>query len=194
MRRSGETDEKKRRKITRVSGSIRVKLFSRFVDEFLSSVEEAKREFGKERYEALGESIATRKNKRSAKEQAVIEDEFESSVKSALNQTYKAEMEKGYELTAIMGGRVFLRILSKANGLEDTIDQEMIARNIPSDMEELVEKHGKGNDRLKEVSIMDKKKLLKLDEARRVMKKNPMLSEEEAMKKTNSIKPHLIFV
>lgn len=47
---------------------------------------------------------------------------------------------------------------------------------------------GEGDSRLKEAPILEKKKLLKLEEVRRVMKKNPMMSQEEALKNRNSIK------
>ena len=189
IRRSREPDKKKKRLIKRVSGSLRVKLFSQFVDRFLSEVRMARAEFGDDKQKALAESVATKKTKRSAEEQQVVEDEFEACVKHALEQTYKAELEKGYDVTAIMGGKVFLRILTKGNKLEDVIDKEMIARNIPTEMEEFVRVYGNGNDRLKEVPIGGKKKLLKLDEAQRETKKNVKLNLEEALKKTNSIKP-----
>ena len=169
----------------RVSGSLRVKLFSEFIDSFIAEVRRAKVEMSTEAYEKLTKGIATQKNKRSEEEARVMEGEFADSVKDAFLQVYAAELKSGYRMTAIMGGRVFLRIVTKSNNLERELDCELIARKIPTEMDEFVEKFGSGNGVLKGVPINEKKKFLKLHEAHGAVKENSQLTLENALKATN---------
>lgn len=117
--------------IKRVSGSLYVRLFSQFVDHFLRcDVQRARAHFGEQKVQGSYGEHCHQKTKRSAEEQQVIEDDFEACLKQALEQTYKAELETGYDMTTIMGGKVFLEILTNA------IDKELIVRNVPTKTEE----------------------------------------------------------
>ena len=182
-------DPKKRAKITRVTGNLRVCLFSTYVDNFIREVKEARRALGEEKCASLADGIAGTKNKRSEEERRVFLDGFEESVRECVHKHYKAEFARGYDETAVMGGKVFLRILTKKNGLEPQIDAEMIARMIPTKMNDFVNEFGAGNERLEEVPIKDKKRLLRRHEAWIAIEKNVKLSLEEAVNKTNAIVP-----
>ena len=188
-KKSLEKDPEKRARITRVSGNLRVCLFTKYVDTFIREVKEARRVLGEEKCKSLADGIAGTKNKRSEEERRVFIDGFEESVRECVHTHYKAEWVRGYEATAVMDGKVFLRILTKRNGLEPQIDAEMIARKIPTEMKDFVEKFGAGDERLDEVPILEKKRLLRRHEALVGIQKNEMLSLDEAIKKTNVILP-----
>ena len=79
--------------------------------------------------------------------------------------------------------------MTKKNGLEPQIDAEMIARKIPTEMNDFIKEFGAGEDFLEEVPIKDKKRLLRRHEAWIAIEKNDKLSLEEATNKTNAIEP-----
>ena len=174
-----------------MSGNLRVCLFTKYVDTFIREVKEARRVLGEEKCKSLADGIAGTKNKRSKEERRVFIDGFKESVRECVHTHYKAESVRGYEATAVMDGKVFLRILSKRNGLEPQIDAEMIARKIPTEMKDFIKKFGSGNERLDEVPILEKKRLLPLrrHEAWVGIQKNKMLSLDEVFKKINAILP-----
>ena len=185
-KRAAEKDTVKRKKIRRVEGYDRIKFFSTFIDKHLRSVDTARGQISDETYIAIRESIGKKGDKVSAEEQKELEDEFEMSLKEDLKQ-YTAEQATGYVQTAIMGGTVLLRILTKTNGFENQINCEMIARKIPAG-DDFIKQFGE-DAVLEEIAIKDKKKYIKLHEAQQSMKKNQHLTLEEVMKKTNSIQP-----
>ena len=59
----------------------------------------------------------------------------------------------------------------------------MITQKIPTDMKEFTEEYGLGNAVLKEMSILDKRKMLKLHEAQLLAKENANMTLEEAKKR-----------
>ena len=159
-----------------------MKLFNRFVTAFVREVRKARLEIDDAKYKELRQSIATRKSKRSKVKVKLMADEFERSVKDAFTDIYVGINKRGYEQTVFMGGRVLIRILTRTNNLERELDCEMIARKIPTDMKEFTEEYGLGNAVLKEMSILDKRKMLKLHEAQLLAKENANMTLEEAKK------------
>ena len=63
-----------------------------------------------------------------------------------------------------------------------------MARKIPTDDEDFLKQHGE-HAILSELPINTKKKCLKLHETHRRTKKNTSLTEDEAVKMTNSLEP-----
>ena len=80
-----------------------------------------------------------------------------------------------------------LRILTKTNGFENEIDDELIERKILLD-EDFIEQF-RENVNLKNVSIRENKYHLKIQETKRLMQNNQLLNKEEANEKTNAIEP-----
>lgn len=185
--RRAECDEEKRAKIKRVSGAMRIKMFSNFINAFMKEVSRARTRISDDELQRMERSIASQKTKRSIEEQKILEDEFEVSVLEAL-KTYAAETESGYEETAYMGGRVFLRIITKSNGLEGALDAELLARKISEMLPEFGEQFGTDAS-LDEIPITQKKGFLKLHAARELMRHNSSLNEEDAKKQINSVEP-----
>ena len=64
-------------------------------------------------------------------------------------------------------------------------------RNIPRDDKDFIKQYGEDADAntISTISILIKRKYLKIHEARRTMAKNANLNLEDALKKTNSIEP-----
>ena len=88
-----------------------------------------------------------------------------------------------------MGGKVELKALQKGLDHELTlVDPEIIARKIPTELEEFTNDNDKNAD-LSTVLFRDKKCYLKIHEAKRKTTKNPSLSLEDAMSATNTIIP-----
>ena len=84
--------------------------------------------------------------------------------------------------------------MSEASGvclhlaIEDAIDREIMTRKIPADDEDFIKKHGE-DAVLSEIPINAKEKFSKSHKARQRMKKNKSLSEDEALKKADSLEP-----
>ena len=163
--RANETDEKKLANMRRATGYHRQKLFSEFMDDFLKKVKTARKDLTQDEYNNIAESIATKKNKSSADELDAFEDDFRASLKADLKD-YQAELERGYQMTPLMNGTVFLRILTKVNNLEDAVDEEIKARKEIMTNFKFIEEYGENAD-LSEISIVEKRSLLKQNEARR---------------------------
>jgi len=87
----------------------------------------------------------------------------------------------------MMGGTVLLQILTKYNGFDNGINDELIVCKIHLDVD-FIEQSGENAD-VKKVSINDRKPYLKMHETRRLMQNNQLVSKEDALKKTNSIEP-----
>ena len=68
------------------------------------------------------------------------------------------------------------------------IDAELEARQITTQMKDFVQEYDENTD-LATISINDKKKYIKLNEARRMVHENEMLTVEDALKKATKIKP-----
>ena len=185
--RKKEKDRTKRERIERARGSKRIALFTLFLNEFRKKVSAALREVTAEKYKTIFKSIETSDNKASAKEVKEIEDDFLRGLKKPVKM-YKAEQESGYNPTAVQKGQVLLKDLSKKAGREHLIDAELKARQITTQMKDFVTEYGENAD-LATISINDKKKYIKLDEARRMVHENEMLTVEDALKKATKIKP-----
>jgi len=79
---------------------------------------------------------------------------------------YKAELPAGIEKTGRVGDGVYLRLMTKTNGMEDAVDAEIRARSIL-----------KSKEKLKSLTIAKKRKLLRKDELKRRI--NEALTEKE---------------
>ena len=101
-------------------------------------------------------------------------------------RTYEAEVESGYERTSFMGGKVELRALKKGDGHENLVNDELLARKIPSDLDDFVREYGE-NASLATVPFKEKKAFLKLHEAEAMEKKNKSITLEDALAKSNAL-------
>ena len=101
--------------------------------------------------------------------------DFDRAVKGP-GKMYQAELVSRYQQIATVGGRVILPFLTKGNGaclkfpIDNTIDREIMVQKIPTDNEEFIKEYGEDVE-LNTISILVKKKYLKIHEARRIMKK-----------------------
>ncbi len=68
------------------------------------------------------------------------------------------------------------------------VDAELEARHITTQMKDFITEYGENAD-LATISINEKKKYIKLDEARKMVHENEMLTVEDALKKATKIKP-----
>ena len=185
--RSKVESESDKKKIRRVRGWKKVSFFARYMDRLMASFRISRAEISDEQYKEIHSSLGTMENKAATREINEIEKGFAKSVKKPL-RTYKAEEESGFERTALMGGKVELRDLKKGEGHEPLINDELIARKIPSDLDEFVTEYGENAD-LANVLFKEKKQFLKTHEANGKVLKNKMLTLEVALKKTNAIVP-----
>ena len=113
---------------------------------------------------------------------------MEKSVKKALKE-YKAELPTGYQPTADMGGKVALKLLTSGGGSKKHIEAELLARKIPTEQDDFIEKHGENAD-LKEVNFSAMKRAIRLHEAEQEWKKNKFTTLDEAYAKCSSIVPY----
>jgi hypothetical protein len=187
--RAAESDPEKRKKIKRAEGSNRIKLFAQFIRRFMEEVVAADGDIiDKATRDKLAESISDKTLKASAAELKEIMKSFEDVfLREELTQ-YKAELPRGYTRTAIMGGKVLLRILTKSAGYESVIDAELIARNIPQEDQEFITEFGEDAN-LKLAPINKKKAALKKHEVFLNHRENPRLTYEEHFKLTKAVVP-----
>ena len=127
------------------------------------------------------ESLQSSSNKASAKESKKMIDRFKKSAKRSTIGSNQAEAASGYDSTALMMGKIVISKLTKRANLEKYLDAEIEERNIqPKNMP----------DWKTSLPITDKRKLLKMDEAKHyVTHVNQSLSLVDAMPLTTSFIP-----
>ena len=136
----------------------------------------------------LAESISDKTLKASAADLKEMEKSFEDVFLRETLKQYKAELPKGYTRTAVMGGKVFFKILTKKAGFEPEINAECLARNIPTEDKDLIAEYGEDVD-LEMVPIKTKKAALKRHEAWGEHRKNTKISFDDHFKLTKAIVP-----
>jgi hypothetical protein len=181
FRRSQETDPEKKKKVRRVRGAPRTEGLSDTLDEFISNVAHARESLGPEICKGVMESLQSSSNKASAKESKKMIDRFKKSAKRSTIGSNQAEAASGYDSTALMMGKIVISKLTKRANLEKYLDAEIEERNIqPKNMP----------DWKTSLPITDKRKLLKMDEAKHyVTHVNQSLSLVDAMPLTTSFIP-----
>ena len=201
--RAAEPDEGKRAKIIRVEGSKHLALFSEYLDDHvMKDIDEARLDATPEQYIELFKSIEDSQNKSSAKEIEARKSEFKEAIKRAafFGKQYAAELEEGYEMTAAMKGKITLSELRVGDGtgpIPIAVNAELEERDIESKAwfirwwnsvyeEEFSDSYSVTDS----INWTDKKKLLKMDEAYRMMETNDMITFDEAMEMiAGAIKP-----
>ena len=179
-------DPVKQKKVKRVTGTLRIKLFDEWVHDFMQSVERAKEDLTREEYADIANTIASAENKVSKEERMTMLQGFKDSLEKPMKQL-ALEKESGYDPTYVMGGSVKISILTNKNNLGDQVNAELIARGIPSSSD-FIKEHG--NLPLEKIGINKRVNALKRHEAETVtQKKNPHMSMEKAMAVTKSIEP-----
>ena len=162
-------------------------MFRVYLKGFRAKVRAARANVSDGQYKKLVASILKKSNKVSAAEKKAIIDDVAKCVKGEM-KSYAAEEVSGFDPTALMGGKVKLVALKKGEGHEPLVDEEMLARKIPTEMEEFVKDYGEDAD-LGTVPFLEKKGFLKLHEAKREAVKNQRMTLEDHRKKTNAIVP-----
>ena len=96
------------------------------------------------------------------------------------------ETQSGYDLTATIGGQLKLSKITKKDGFEPSIDEEIKVRKIPNNLQEWIEairevEQDEIDSVLEEIPFNDKKKFLRWHETNRVViEKNSHLTKQEA--------------
>ena len=196
-----EKDPEKRKKIVRVEGTLRLELIHEYYDTIIKPMhDEARENTTAEEYKRLYESIGTRRNKASDVEEKAYLADIDKALKNSNNLNQLAgERVSGYDPTSQMKGKIKLKTLSKINGFETHINDELIARNIFAS-ESFLEKHkakleqyGEENllglNKRCKIGFKEKKRLLKENEAEKEWRNNTFVTKELALSKTKTIKP-----
>jgi len=184
------------RRIDRVYGSQRLEYYIDFIRKFLKDRKMMKEIISEADYDRIKDSIATTKNKASADELRHKTTAFEDSVKEGLRQ-YKAELPKGFKMTAEMGGKLLLSVLTAKDGYTDHMIAEFLARNLHTD-KDFIKEYGGGLDTMEKIQKKKKppvnfsilKAAVKKHEATKEAEDNIYKTIDEALKNVNGIVPY----
>ena len=80
-------------------------------------------------------------------------------------------------------------MLSSGGGFKEHVKAELLARKIPTESDEFIEKHGENAD-LNEVNFSDMKRAIRRHEAQQDWKSNKFTTFEAAYAKCNAIVPY----
>ena len=179
----------------RVEGSFRVQYFMEFMNDFIETSKLAKESLGAEVTAKLLESL----DSNDAKAGPIENDEMINNVQVAVRKSMKApgaeERKSGYSPTSIMDGKIDLKALAKYRGDEPIVDDEIIARGIPTRLEEWTKEFGEVEDDVKvkrilaEMKFAAKKDLLRSHETRKIMLLNNFSNFNDTKKATTAIEP-----
>lgn len=185
----------KERRIDRVNGSQRIKYFTQYIRKFLEDRKKMKNSISKADWNQIRDSIATTNNKVSADELRHKTTAFADSIKEGLRQ-YKAEQEKGYTMTADMGGKLLLSVLTAKDGYTDHMRAEFLARNLHTN-EDFTKVYGNGLDTAEKlrkkknptINFTVLKAAVKKHECGLEVLKNTFISVDDALPKVKAITP-----
>jgi anti-sigma28 factor (negative regulator of flagellin synthesis) len=141
-RRKKEVEDKEKEfKGRRVSGSYSIQYFLDWMRDFVDEAADATKKLDKERVEALKASIADGSKKASAKENDALVEATKAEIKQPM--TEKAiESKSGYDLTATMGGKLKFSTITKKDGFEPGVNEEIKVCKIPNILQEWIEAIG----------------------------------------------------
>ena len=139
-------------KVKRLQGSDKTFLFLNFITGFFKRSDKAKQAISNDRYKKICDRIRDSDKKSSAVERSNKLKVFERVLVKNFTIN-KAELATGIDITARIGGGVYLRILTKTNKMEDVVLAEIRARKIKVTKKVL-----------DSLTIAEQKKLLKEDE------------------------------
>ena len=184
------------RRIDRVYGSQRLEYYIDFIRKFLKDRKMMKETISEADYDRIKDSIATTKNKASADELRHKTTAFEDSVKEGLRQ-YKAELPKGFKMTAEMGGKLLLSVLTAKDGYTDHMIAEFLARDLHTN-KDFIKVYGDGLDTAEKITKKKKphinfsvlKAAVKKHEATKEAEDNIYKTIDEALKNVNGIVPY----
>jgi hypothetical protein len=186
---------------SRVEGAKRIEYFTIYIRKFMKARSKARNELGEEVIDRLRDSIARTNNKASEDERMEKEEAFVRRLKDNLKE-YKAEEAIGYSMTAEMGGKVLLSLLTAKANYKPHIRAEIIARGIHKQpdfikewgdgietVEDIVELEKPKDKKKKKVTFSILKGYVKVHECKLEVQNNTNLTMEEAMKKVKAITP-----
>jgi len=161
----------KRKGVKRVQGGSYGSFFLDFFDEYGKKMDRARKELGKELCDRIVKHITSPKKKVSEIKRDKIVTKFRQRLQQK-RKKHKAELPTGFDITARVGGKIFLRILTKKNNLDTHVLAEIKARKI------------KITKRQEEVlTLAEQRKMIRVHERGLLVTKNPgmELNEKDVM-------------
>ena len=120
----------RKKPIKRLQGAPKIRLFLQFLDMICEEIDEAKVEIGDSKWKQICKRLGSIAKKASQVDREARLKKFKIDLESQRKE-YKAEKAAGVEVTARVGGGIFLRLLTGTNTFAPHVDAEMRARKIP---------------------------------------------------------------
>jgi len=147
--------------IIRLQGASKVQLYLNYLDAYFKTVDKGRKRIGLSNIKKIKERLSS--SKASEKERNAMMKRFAKDMKRR-RKINKAELAAGVEKPARVDGGIYLRIMTKKNNFEPLVDTEVLAREIKRVKKKLTSKQ------LKELTIAEKRKLLRQDEMSNIMR------------------------